>query len=298
MSRQTLGTARSSKRDEFYTLYSDVKFELDHYLNQFKNKIIYCPCDTDDSAFTQYFLELERSGVIKELVHTSLQDGIDFLSDSAVDEYRRCDIVVTNPPFSLFRQFLSLLDELNKEFIIWGTNNCISYREFSKMLVKNRIGLGYTCNKTCTFEVPFKYFNSPDSKAFCENNKYYIKVPGCSVFTNLYVCRTSVDLTAKFNDSYKKYSNFNAINVNRTSDIPCDYSGLMGVPITYLSKHDPTKFNIVGIFNNFDETNYELGRITGDLVKLDKPPWRTRGPCIDGNHPTYVRILIQKISNS
>ena len=103
--RQRLSVARASKKDEFYTLYEDVKFELDHYLDQFKNKIIYCPCDTENSAFVKYFLELEAKGLIKELLYTSLQNGTDFLSDAAIDGYKHSDIVITNPPFSLFRPF-------------------------------------------------------------------------------------------------------------------------------------------------------------------------------------------------
>ena len=296
MSRKTLGTARASKKDEFYTLYEDVKFELDHYLDQFKDKVIYCPCDTGYSAFVKYFLELESNGLIKELLYTSLESGTDFLGDGAIDGYRHCDIVVTNPPFSLFRPFISLLDELHVKFIVWGTNNCISYKEFSKMLVKNRISLGYTCNKTCTFEVPYSYSSASNFKGYVENNKCYLKVPGCSVFTNLQVDRAPIELNAKFSSAYKKYSNYDAINVNRVSDIPVDYDGLIGVPITYLSKHDPNRFKIIGVFNNFNETDLDLGRISGDVVELDKAPWKTRGPCINGNNPTYARLIIKQVS--
>ncbi len=295
MSRQTLGNARSSKKDEFYTLYEDVKFELDHYLDQFKDKVIYCPCDIEESAFVKYFLELEAKGLIKELLYTSLQNGTDFLSDAAIDGYRHSDIIVTNPPFSLFRPFLSLLNKLNKKFIIWGANNCISYRCTSEMLVKDKIRLGYIANRTCEFEVPEEYANVPNSKVYTRNGKHFIKVPSITTFTNLSVDRSdSLNLTRSFDDSYKKYSNFDAINVDRVANIPINYDGLIGVPITYLSKHDPDKFTIVGIFNNFDATDLEAGRITGDLVKLDKPPWSTRGPCIDGNIPTYIRVIIKK----
>ncbi len=298
MSRQTLGTARTSKKDEFYTLYDDVKFELDHYIDQFKDKVIYCPCDTDKSAFVRYFLELEAKGLIKELIYTSLQNGTDFLSDAAIDGYKHSDIVITNPPFSLFRQFLSLLDELNCKFIVWGSINAISYRKTSEMLVKDRIRIGYTSNKTCMFEVPDEYFKSLNSKAFGNGDKYYVNVPSCTVFTNLYVNRQPLPLTAKFNDSYIKYSNFDALNVNKVSEIPSDYYDLMGVPITYLSKHDSSKFEILGIFNNFDSLDFENGRIIGDLVRLDKAPWRTRGPCINGNQAVYARVIIKRKAGS
>lgn len=293
MSRQTLGKARSSKKDEFYTLYEDVKFELYHYINQFKDKVIYCPSDTEDSAFVKYFLELKTKGLIKEVLYTSLQDGTDFLSADAIDWYNHSDIVVTNPPFSLFRPFLSLLDSLNKKFIIWGTNNAIGYSNTSEMLVRDRIQLGYIVNKSCFFEVPSDYVGS---KIIENDGKQYINVPSCTVFTNLSVTRSSpLVLTKHLDDSYTKYDNFDAINCNKTSDIPIDYDGYIGVPITYLGKHDSSKFKIVGIFNNFKETNYEVGQITGSLVNLDKPPYKTRGPVINGR-PTYIRLIIQKKS--
>lgn len=294
MSRITLGTARSSKKDEFFTMYSDVEFELNHYIDQFRDKIIYCPCDTKESAFVKYFLELKTNGVIKELIYTSLKDGIDCLSDIAIDNYKRCDIVVTNPPFSLFRKFLSLLDSLNKKFIIWGTSNCISYKEFSRMLVSDRIRVGYISNKTCRFEVPKEYRDQSDSKAFLDGGKYFINVPSCSVFTNLSVNKSSKILDAIYNNNYSKYDNYDAINVNRVKDIPIDYAGMMGVPITYLSIHDFSKFKILGVFNNFSENDPESGRISGSIVTLSSAPFKTRGPCVNGK-PVYARLIIKKI---
>lgn len=297
--RDRLSIARSSKKDEFYTLYEDVKFELDHYIDQFKDKIIYCPCDTKESAFVKYFLELQAKGLIKELLYTSLKDDVDFLSEAAVDNYNQCDIVVTNPPFSLFRQFLELLDKLDKKFIIWGTNNCICYKQVSSMLVKDRIRLGYIANKTCEFEVPWEYANDPKSKVYTRDNRTYTKVASIVTFTNLSVSRSScLDLTVQYNPSiHQKYVNFDAINCNKTSEIPFDYNGYIGVPITYLIKHDPSKFKIIGVFNNYDELDFDLGRITGDLVNLDKAPWKTRGPCLAPNKPTYVRIILKKVDD-
>ena len=125
-----------------------------------------------------------------------------------------------------------------------------------------------------------------------------MNVPSCTVFTNLNVVRQPLPLTAKFNDSYVKYSNFDALNVNKVSEIPSDYYDLMGVPITYLSKHDSSKFEILGIFNNFDSLDFENGRIIGDLVRLDKAPWRTRGPCINGNQAVYARVIIKRKAGS
>ena len=294
--RSTLSNARSSKRDEFYTLYDDVKFELDHYLDQFKDKVIYCPCDTDNSAFVKYFLELEAKGLIKELLYTSIQNGTDFLSEGAIDGYRHSDIIVTNPPFSLFRPFLSLLDSINTSYIIWGTMNCISYKQVAKLLTRDKIRLGYTANKTCEFEVPSEYADDPNSKVYVVNSKCYIKVPSVAVYTNLQTNKSANLNLSKLFDSnlYSKYDNYDAINCNKTSDIPIDYSGCIGVPVTYLTKHDPSKYKIIGIFNNFIDDGDSDGCIFGDLVNLDKPPWKTRGPVVNGV-PTYVRVIIKKI---
>ena len=298
MLRDKLGNARSSKKDEFYTLYTDVKFELDHYIDQFKGKIIYCPCDTKDSAFVRYFSELKANGLIGDLIYTSLQDGVDFLSEAAIDNYKQSDIVITNPPFSLFRQFLSLLDSLNKKFIIWGNTNALTYKLVMNLLVHNKILLGHITNKTCEFKVPEDYANDPASKAYKKDNVFYIKVPAINTFTNLNVNRISTLTLAKhFDDSYIKYDNFDAINCSKTTDIPIDYDGYIGVPITYLAKHDPAKFNIIGLFNHYDRLDFENGIITGTEIKLDKPPWRTRGPCIDGK-ALYARLIIKKKINN
>ena len=293
--RKRLSVARSSKKDEFYTFYEDVKFELDHYIDQFKDKIIYCPCDTEESAFVKYFLELEAKGLIKELLYTSLQNGTDFLSEGAIDGYRHSDIIVTNPPFSLFRPFLSLLDSLNKKFIIWGNNNCCAYKVTTSMLVKDRIRLGHIANKTCEFEVPEDYADEPDSKVYKRGDRHFVKVASVTTFTNLTVDRSSsLNLTRHFDDTYIKYDNFDAINCNKVADIPVDYDGYIGVPITYLSKHDPSKFKIIGVFNNFDETDLDHGRIAGSLVEFNKAPGKTKGPCINKS-PLYIRLIIKHI---
>lgn len=296
--RKHLSVARSSKRDEFYTLYEDVKFELDHYLDQLKDKIIYCPCDTKESPFVKYFLELGAKGLIKELLYTSLQDGVDCLGETAIDNYKRADVVVTNPPFSLFRKFLELLDSLNKKFIIWGTNNCVCYKQVSSMLVKDRIKIGYIANKTCEFEVPSGYTENQNSKAFLRDDRYYVKVASITTFTNLDVVRlNSSDLTVQYDPTiHQKYVNFDAINCNMVTDIPVDYDGYIGVPITYLAKHDPTKFKIIGVFNNYTETDLDNGHISGELVNLDKAPWKTNGPCISPNTPIYARLIIKRIT--
>ena len=285
MSRKTLAVARAGKKDEFYTLYEDVKFELDHYIDCFRDKVIYCPCDTSDSAFVKYFIDLESKGLIKELIYTSIADGVDCLGQGAIDGYRHCDIIVTNPPFSIFRPFIELLSSLNKDFILWGNNNAITFRIIAKLLKNDKISLGYIHNKTCTFEVPYDY----EGKSFVDDGKRYCNVPAISVFTTFNTHHRELVLTRKYDQSaYKKYDNFDAINVNKCKDIPHDYDGPIGVPITYLGYYDNSKYKILGVFNNF-VPDVENGILSGDYVES----CLTHGPVVDGN-PVYVRLIIQK----
>lgn len=290
MSRSSLATGRRNSRDEFYTKYDDVKFELDHYISEFKDKIIYCPCDAEDSAFVKYFLELEAKGLIKEVIYTSYRDGkgTDCLSDCAIDGYRHSDIIVTNPPFSLFREFIELIDSTHKKFIIWGNNNSLTYRIMAKLLKNNRIRLGYICNKTCEFEVPREY--NDYQKVYSRDGKYFCKVPACSVFTNFNVERPLLQLSAE--SHYCKFDNYDAINVDRVADIPDNYNGLIGVPITYLSKHNSEQFEIVGVFNNFVPSDQDNGLLSGDRVQLLNGAF-TCGPVID-KKAKYVRLIIRR----
>jgi hypothetical protein len=290
-----LKNARSSKKDEFYTLYEDVKFELDHYLDQFKDKVVYCPCDTKDSAFVKYFLELKDNGLIKDILYTSINDGIDCLSDDAIIYYNKADIIVTNPPFSLFRSIITLLISLNKLFVLWSTNNAILYKCMHEYIKYNKVRPGYITGRVCEFKVPSEYAKAKGTKAYISNNEYFIKVPSITTFTNLKVVRESkLVLTKHYNDyTYYKYDNFDAINCDKSSDIPVDYYGYIGVPITYLYKHDPNEFNIIGIFNHYDKCDIEHGHITGNEIIRDKPPYKYKGPLVNGK-AVYVRIIIQR----
>lgn len=291
MSRDSLGCARSNKRDEFRTLYEDVRTELRHYIEQFRGKTICCPCDPPNSNFARFFHRLERLGIIKRLIRTSIDEGVDFLGKQAIINYKKSDIIVTNPPFSRFREFVELLDRLDKKFIIWGNSNALTYKPVVDMVVKGRIRPGYMRNKTCTFEVPDNYGGL--NKVWEENDRFYCRVPSCSVFTNMEVPEQQAGFGRNGSSSeLKRYDNLPALNVNRVKDIPLDYKGVIGVPITYFYVHDPDLYNIIGLFNNFD-SDHEHGLYCGSEVKLPKPPYRTRGPVVDGQ-AVYARFLIRR----
>ncbi len=182
-------------------------------------------------------------------VATPLKGDGDFRSEESVKILKESDIVVTNPPFSLFRKFVEQLEEYNKKFLIIGNTNAITYKEIFKLIEKNRFRTGYTnFNVGMFFVVPDnweKYHHIDD-----DGNKI-ARVSTSCWFTNLEVEKHNEDIVLykmyKGNeDEYPKYDNYKAINVNKVAEIPIDYKGVMGVPITFMDKHNPEQFEIVG----------------------------------------------------
>lgn len=276
---ENLHKAKDAKNDEFYTLLSNVSEELRHYKQHFAGKIVFCNCDDPTwSAFWRYFhLNFAELGLKKLIsthydrteptykmeyeggddndvevgVKTPLEGNGDFRNKECLDLLDECDIVVTNPPFSLFREYVGMLMEHDKKFIIWGNNNAITYKEFFPLLKENKVWLGYTANKTCVFRVAEGYrFDEKLTAQFNDGHKYG-KVPAISIFTNLDIQKRheKLILWKHFTpEEYPAYLNVdNAINVDSVDDIPCDYNGIIGVPITFLSKYNPDQFEIVGI---------------------------------------------------
>ena len=176
-------------------------------------------------------------------------DG-DFRSEESISLLRQADIVVTNPPFSLFREYVAQLIEHDKNFIILGNMNALTYKEIFPLFQNNRMWYGPSIRSgDREFRVPDDYpLDAARSRIDDEGNRY-IRVKGVRWFTNLdYEERhTDLELTRQFCEKeYPQYANFEAIEVSRTSDIPVDYAGLMGVPITFIDKYNPDQFEIVG----------------------------------------------------
>lgn len=187
--------------------------------------------------------ELFRSG---ENQLTDLQGDGDFRSDECLELLSESDIVVTNPPFSLFREYVATLMAYEKKFIIIGNQNAITYKEFFPLLKDNKvwIGGGFTGN-VGFFESPYE-----DTAASSQHKKGLIRVSGVMWFTNLDIKKRheQMILVKRYNlEEYPRFDNYDAINIDRTADIPCDYSGNMGVPITFLDKYSPDQFEILGI---------------------------------------------------
>ena len=207
----------------------------------------------------------------------------DFRSEESIALLKQADIVVTNPPFSLFREYIRQLVEYNKNFIVWGNTNAITYKEIFPLLKDNIIWLGYMANNTKVFQIPDSY-TEWDKKITKQKNdgKKYCKVPSIAVFTNLDIQKRHEDiiLYKKYNpNDYPKYINYEAIEVSKVSDIPCDYDDKMGVPITFLDKYNPKQFEILG-------TSLELA------IPIKKVA--EKGTYMNGGNSFYTQFITQK----
>ena len=229
-----------------------------------------------------------------------LKGNGDFRSDECIELLKQSDIVVTNPPFSLFREYVAQLVKYNKKFLIIGNQNAITYKEIFPLIMQNQLWLGCSIHSgDREFRVPPTY---PLKAAGCREDELghkYIRVKGVRWFTNLdYKERHEPLVLYKHYTSkeYPKYDNYDAINVDKTSDIPCDYFKDMGVPITFLDKHNPDQFEIVGSFNASSSTNkakwgYVESKDTIIVLNGKETLWN--GPVVN-KKPLYKRIVIRR----
>ena len=304
-----LRNAKKSKNDEFYTLMEDVEKELRYYTESFEGKVVYCNCDDyQQSNFYKYFYYNFHYLKLKKLICTcfnadgkglyAIYDGEtettgklngdgDFRSEECIEYLKECDVVVTNPPFSLFRQYVKQLMDYNKKFIIIGNNNAITYKEIFPYIKDNKMWLGINSNKTMEFIIPMSY----EKWDRIEGNRKYCKGPAISWFTNVpYVYeRKPLILTKSYYDNpsaYPKYDQYDAINVDKVADIPYDYDGVMAVPITFLKNYCPTQFSIIDGCNRY---------LILDSFNINEKVKNERGhSCNINGKPKYFRVLIKK----
>ena len=215
-------------------------------------------------------------------LHELKGDG-DFRSQECIDLLKQADIVVTNPPFSLFREYVAQLVEYQKKFLIIGNQNAITYKEIFPLIKENKVWLGYGFKGGAAHFIS----NYDDVATAGDHRVGMIRVSGVVWFTNLEHTKRHepLILTSYYTpEAYPKYDNYDAINVDKTSDIPCDYDGVMGVPITFLDKYCPEQFEMV---DARDVTNVERLKIKPHGLIKDADG------TINGK-PTYARILIRK----
>lgn len=247
---------------------------------------------TDDDIYK--LLHSKQKGVKK------LHGNGDFHSNECIDYLKQCDIVVTNPPFSLFRDYLTTITQFNKLFLIIGNINAVTYKEVFPLLQENRLWLGASIHSgDRKFYVPDNY---PLDASGCgideKSGRKFIRVKGVRWYTNIdYKERHDKLVLYKHyrKEEFPTYDNYNAINVNKTYDIPMDYAGEIGVPITFMDKYSPDQFEIIGSFNNSHiedkgKEHYVLSKDTPTIINGVEKLWN--GPVIN-KKPLYKRIVVR-----
>lgn len=308
-----LQKARKSKCDEFYTQLCDIERELQYYPHSFEGKVVYCNCDDPRmSNFFRYFKTHFQALGLKKLIASCYKehsvdlfankeqekafyceylgqedtmrfaplvgDG-DFRSKECIELLKQSDVVVTNPPFSLFREFVAQIIKYQKQFLIIGNVNAITYKEIFELIQHDKVWLGVNLGRGISgFIVPDHYQHYGSEISVNREGQTIIATNNCLWLTNIEIGQRheSIELIKEYygnEDRYPKYDNCEGINIDKTQDIPKDYWGLMGVPITFLHKYNPAQFEIV---------RFRKGDDNKDL--------RINGKC------PYFRILIRNKS--
>ena len=289
----SLRTAQAVKNDEFYTQITDIEQEIGNYRKHFKDKIIYMPCDNPEwsnfwHVLKEQYIYLHYKKIIATfyngIIDTDKQsykleyDGVnetktflngdgDFRSEECTAILQESDIVITNPPFSLFRDFVKWVMDADKKFLIIGNQNAITYKEIFPYIKENKMWLGYHNVKT---------FKQDDGSEKDFGNVCW--------FTNLDIKKRHDTIATGYlygddPSKYPTYDTYNAINCDKVNEIPDDYDGVIGVPITFLGKYCPAQFEIIGL-DRYVEDNPNYGkRFTINGVE------------------TYARILIKRKPN-
>ena len=321
----TLHTAKALKNDEFYTTLSAIEKEMSNYTDFFKGKVVYCNCDdARESNFFKYFslnfeflglkklittgYKTEGKGVVlvyegdkngnhkvedNEIVVRQLEGSGDFRSAECIEFLKEADVVVTNPPFSLFREYIKQLMDFNKKFIVLGNMNAITYKEIFPYIKENKLWWGCSTSGSARN----MWFICPDSyEADIKNDNYkeeggkkMRRVQGIEWYTNIEHKKrnTPLDLYKRYSNEYPKYDNYDAIEVSKVAEIPADYNGVMGVPITFLDSYCPEQFEIVWTSDRGGDGKIENLKIPNQA--------RYDAPTVNGVG-VYKRIFIKSLS--
>jgi len=251
--------------------------------------------DKEQAIYLEYEGTKNKNEIpsLKEVGIDYLKGDGDFRSEECIELLKQSNIVVTNPPFSLFREYLAQLIEYEKEFLIIGNYNAVTYREVFPLIKENKMWLGVTLDgRNIWFGIP------DNSKKYhkIEDGVKYAFVAGTVWYTNLSHKKQNEELILVKNyggneKKYPKYDNYDAIEVSKVVNIPKDYDGAMGVPITFLNKYNPDQFEIIGLMNDKREKSDAF--IQGEPVYLDKRHKKFVGAVINGKAP-YARIIIKR----
>ena len=332
-----LNKAAKNKKDEFYTQLSDIEKELKNYKQYFKDKTIFLNCDDPEySNFWKYFhlnfyefgikklisthyetekpsykMEIVRNGngegqlSLPDYIKTPLKQNGDFRSPECIEILKEADIIITNPPFSLFREYITQLLEYDKKFIIIGNIHAAKYKEVFPYIKENKVWLGKSIHSgDREFAVPDSYPLEAAGYRIDDTGRKYIRVKGIRWFTNLEYDERKEDLILYKRytpEEYPKYINFDAIDISKTSEIPCDYYGFMGVPITFIDSYNPEQFEIIGLGSGY------LGQSIGITGILPEHKKQMRGHSAAGDlyyllpngkpKVPFARVIIRRRQN-
>jgi hypothetical protein len=216
--------------------------------------------DSERAIYLEYYGDKKNNSVPdpEDIGIKYLNGDGDFRSAECIELLEEADIVVTNPPFSLFNEYVAQLIQYDKKFIIIGNQNAVTYKEIFPLFRDNKMWFGYGFNRNCAHFINRHYTNYATDR---DQREGMIRVSGVAWFTNLDIRKRHEDiiLYKEYSEQeYPKYDNFDAIEVSKTKEIPKDYSGLMGVPITFMYKHNPDQFDIVGNAGSYAVDGYSL----------------------------------------
>ena len=262
LSNISLLQAQKNRYDEFFTQIEDIDVEIAHYIEYLRDKTIFCNCnDYEETNFYRYFKDNFLRLGLKKLIATryeitgkpsykieicndlivkkmQLKGNGDFRSDECIELLKQSDIIITNPPFSLFQEYIMQLISFNKKFIVLGDINAVTYKRVFPLIIANKLFVHRNNNKS--------------NISFLNSSKQKIDLGACRWFTNININlkNSFLNLCKEYiPEKYPKYDNLDIINVNKVSDIPADYDGIIGVPITFLDKYNNNQFQIVGCSN-------------------------------------------------
>jgi len=268
------------------------------YKNQ--NFDLFSEHNSEKAIYLEYIGDKNGNNIpdVEEIGIKALKGDGDFRSRECIELLKQADIVVTNPPFSLFREYVEQLVEHDKKFLIVGTWNAITYKEIFKLTMENKLWLGVNSNRNFSgFIVPKHYSLYGTEARIDENGDRVVSLNNTCWFTNLDLAKRHEDLIlykTYIESEYPKYDNYDAIEVSKTKDIPVDYEGLMAVPITFLDKYNPAQFDILGIMDRENSS----GLRTKKYDKSEVPnanDLNARGVIkVDGEYKAmYARVLIK-----
>lgn len=260
------------------------------YKNQ--NLDLFSQNDSEQAIYLEYEGDKNGNNVLDpdEIGINHFKGDGDFRSEECIELLKQADIVVTNPPFSLFREYVAQLNEYDKNFIIIGHQNAIKYNFVFKLIKENKVWLGNGFTGGAAHFINRHY---EDYAAAGDHKEGMIRVSGVQWFTNLDINKRHEEmiLYKTYNaEEYLTYDNYDAINVNKTKEIPYDYDGAIGVPITFMNKYNPEQFEILGIFDDKREKSDAF--IQGIPTYVDEQHKKYVGPVINGK-ALYTRILIR-----